>query len=129
MLISDLSLFNEFAEKVGNRYLATSYISQSARAFAKELPAYIIESCLIHWVLIGEDPLHIRAKVRDDADTRYMNEVLCYVYDKQVSDAVRYMYKNSIQHRHLVYNSNSDLSENQLDRAKILLRMIWYQFD
>lgn len=129
MLISDLNLFNEFATKVGNRYLATSYISQSARSFAEELPRYIIESYLIHWVLIGEDPQHIRVRIRDDAETRYMNEVLCYVYDKKVVDAVKYMYKNSIKNRHLVYSSNSDLSNSQLDRAKILLRMIWYQFE
>ena len=129
MLISDLNLFNEFATKVGNRYLATSYISQSARAFAQELPRYIIESYLIHWVLVGEDPNHIHARIRDDPETRYMNEILCYIYDKQVVDAVKYMYKNSIKNRHLVYNSNSDLSDYQFDRAKILLRMIWYQFD
>ncbi len=129
MLISDLNLFNEFATKVGNRYLATSYIAEAARAFGSELPKYIIESYLIHWVLIGEDPGHIRARVRDDAETRYLNEILSYVYDEQVVAAVRSMYKNSVRNRHLVYSSNSDLNDYQFDRAKILLRMIWYQFD
>lgn len=129
MLISDLSLFNQFADKVGNRYIATSYIAHAARKFSTELPRYIIESYLIHWVLVGEDPKHIKASIRDDADTRYMNEILCYVCDQEVVSAVREMYSMSVKARHLVYESNMNLNANQLDRAKILLRMIWYQFE
>ena len=56
MLIPDLKLFNEFEKRVGNRYLATTYIAQCARKFSRQLPRYIIESYLIHWVLTGEDP-------------------------------------------------------------------------
>lgn len=129
MLISDLCLFDDFAEKVGNRYVATSYIAHAARKFSEKLPKYIIESYLIHWVLTGEDPKMIRASIRDDADTRYLNEVLCYVCDESVKRAVKDMYKQSIRKRHLVYESNIELNRYQLDRAKILLRMIWYQFD
>ena len=129
MLISDLQLFDELAKKLGNRYLATAYVSQSARIFAQGLPKYIIESYLIHWVLIGEDPKHIRARIRDDADVRYMNEVLCYIYDEDVCKAVRNLYKKSIRARHLVYQSDIDLNKYQADRVKILLRMIWYQFE
>ena len=129
MLISDLCLFNDFAERVGNRYIATSYIAHAARKFSEKLPKYIIESYLIHWVLTGEDPKKIRASIRDDVDTRYLNEILCYVCDQSVNQAVREMYKKSIKNRHLVYESNIELDRYQYDRAKILLRMIWYQLD
>lgn len=129
MLISDLQLFNELADKLENRYLATWYISCCARKFAEKLPKYIIESYLIHWVLIGENPNNIKVRIRDDADTQFMNEILCYVSDQKVSNAVKEMYHQSIKKRHLVYESNQDLNNGQTDRAKILLRMIWYQFE
>lgn len=129
MLSSDLTIFNEFADKVGNRYAAAKYIADSARCFASHLPKYIIESYLIHWVLIGEKPEHIQVKIRDPEDIRYMNDLLCWIEDENVVEAVREMYKNSISKHHLVYSSTKSLSEYQQDRASILLRMIWYQFE
>ena len=129
MLNSDLTIFNEFAEKVGNRYVAAKYIADSARCFATHLPKYIIESYLIHWVLIGEKPEHIQVKVRDPEDIRYMNDLLCWIDDEEVVDAVKELYSKSIKNRHLVYQSTKSLSKYQQDRASILLRMIWYQFE
>lgn len=129
MLNSDLTLFNEFAHKVGNRYIAVSFIAQAAREFSSKLPAYIIESYLIHWVLVGEDPKHIQVKVRDPEDIRYMNDLLCWIDDVDVVSEVNHLYRQSVKLHHLVYSNNMRLTEYQRDRIAILLRMIWYQFE
>jgi len=129
MLISDLQLFNELSSKIGNRYVAVQYVSYAAREFAKKLPRYIIESYLIHWVLTGENPNHIHVALRENADIRFMNDILSWIEDDAVSNAVRQMYSDSVKARHLVYKSAKSLETHQQDRAKILLRMIWYQFD
>lgn len=129
MLISDLKLFNELSEKIGNRYVAVQYISYAAREFATKLPRYIIESYLIHWVLTGENPDHIHVVLRENADIRFMNDVLSWIEDEEVNRTVRKMYFDSVKSRHLVYKSAKSLEKHRQDRAKILLRMIWYQFD
>lgn len=129
MLISDLTIFNELAEKVGNRYATSMYVSKAARQLAKKLPKYIIESYLIHWVLTEEDPKNLKIYSREPGDRRYMNDLLCWIEDEDVNSAVREMYSKSVKSHHLVYNSSKKLNKHQQDRANILLRMIWYQFE
>lgn len=129
MLIQDLNLFNKLAESLGNRYAAVWYVSYLARKLASTLPLYIIESYLIHWVLSGEDLSEIRTKTHCPADVRFMEDVLSWVEDNAVCDAVREMYAESVREHHLIYKSAGLLDAPRQDRAKILLRMIWYQLD
>lgn len=124
---SDLLLFNKIAEVVGNRYVAARYLAKQARRFAKKVPGSIIESRLFDWILTGKHPDEVPCNPKIDPDLRYLEELICYVLDEDVKDAVRKCYSKSCRHNHLIYHSEANLDEYQRQRVSILLRMIWYE--
>jgi len=127
-MLNDLVLFNQFAEKLGNRYAASVCIAKLSRQYSRNLPGPVIESKLAHWVLTGQDPDKLHIKPRRDPDVEFMEDLLCYVDDVQVCNEVRSCYKMSILNRHLIYSCNTNLSKYQQERVSIILRMCWYSF-
>lgn len=125
-ILQDLKLFDTFARKLGNRYVASLCIAKLSRQYSNQLPGPVIESKLAHWVLTGQDPNKLRIRPRRDPDIDFMEDLLCFIDDKAVCDEVRYCYKASIRNRHLIYSCNTNLSKYQQDRVSILLRMCWY---
>ena len=129
MVIHDLDKFEELATRCGNRYLAIQIVAKAARQFTSNHKEYSLnESKVIQWILTGDCPY----TPKQLADRKYINsrseidEILCWVSDSEVAEEVRKMYKKSVRSAKLQLSTNSALSNSQLDRANILLRMAWY---
>lgn len=129
MVIDDLYNFDKLVEACGNRYLAVMFISESARKLGQQRKEYrISESKLIQWILTGNCPYtdnqleSMKIKQCDEG----VETILCWVSDKEVAKEVKFLYKRSVHNHKLVYSTNTKLGQNRIDRANILLRMIWY---
>ena len=132
MWADDSRLFEELAQKCGNRYLAVRWLATAARQLAAQIPGVIVESKLISWVLHDVPASEIKYRpIRNlDSDIDRMESLLEFVDDVDIQDAVRWGYKESLKHHHLIYSSNEEfnLDPNQAVRARILLRMLWYGY-
>ena len=130
MVIKELERFQELAESFGNKYLAVKLVSFWARDLGIENKDYhIIESKLIEWVITGKCPYTEkqleRRKVLEDPDG--VEEFLCWVSDKRVSDYVKCLYKKSVRCRHLILcQGDNTLTQGQIRRINILIRMLWW---
>lgn len=125
----NLTLFNELAEKCGNRYFAARYIASVARRLGKQSKGIVLESKLITWALTGEQPYddaELERRKQHDVDIAELEDYLCYVEDKQVAAQVRKYYKISLHNRHVTLDSSNQLDEYRQMRVNIILRMIWY---
>lgn len=129
MVIDDLYTFDELSKSLGSRYLAVTFIAKQSRRLAETNKDYkILESKLIQWVITGNCPytesqLNSRKIVSNNSE---IDELLCWVNDKDVVDEVRRLYKLSVQNRTLIMCENSSLSIGKTNRVNILLRMAWY---
>ena len=127
---TDHELFEKLDRACGSRYLAVQFISQSCRKLSKKLPGWIIESKLITWVLTGQVPdlsNSYRMWYSANPEVRDLDEFLCYIDDRKVAKSVRKSYFLSVKSRHLVYEYNNDLDDEQKARVRILLRMFWFE--
>lgn len=132
MEILNNAQFNEFAEACGNRYLALQLFSEAVRKLESQYAeCRIPESKFLTWVLTGQAP-YSESKLEY---RRYMNSkaseidnILCQILDKRISDKVTLYYKRSVRNRHLTLCEDDKLSQPELDKINILLRMIWYNF-
>ena len=129
MEIREIDRFNELAESCGNRYAAIKLVSKWARDFGIEFKdCHILESRLIQWVITGKCPYveEELQKRRIVPNEDKINEVLCWVSDKSITNEVRYLYKESVHHRRLLTCNNNKLSKGQISRVNVLLRMTWF---
>ena len=129
MVIDDLYTFEELVKACGNRYLATMFISESARRLGHIKKEYhISESKLIQWVLTGQCPYTDRQleRMKESISDDGLSSMLCWVTDKDVAESVKRLYSESIQRRRLRECADSTMPQGKIDRINILLRMIWY---
>lgn len=129
MAIEDILRFNEFAESVGNRYLASKIIAKWARELGKEYKDYyIVESKLLQWVVTGRCP-YVEAELESrkiETDYDRVKDFLSWVMDEEVFEEVISLYKESVRHQHLQRCDNTKMNSSRRSRVNILLRMIWY---
>jgi len=130
---NNLKLFNELADKCGNRYLAARYLASVARNFGlnPQSKGIILESKLLTWALTGQEPytkeeLDRRRRNQIDSDVAELEDYLCYVDDEEVANQVRKYYKKSLNSRHVVLDDSSTLDKYRQMRVNIILRMAWY---
>lgn len=127
----NLTLFNELADRCGNRYLAARYIASVARRLGKKSKGVVIESKLITWALTGEQPYddeELERRRQFDSDVAELEDYLCYVDDSEVAAQVRKYYKISLHNRHVTLDNSNELDTYRQMRVNIILRMIWYGF-
>lgn len=132
MDLSEQRMFDELADKCGNRYLAVKFISKKARFLDSKLAKSVLISKLMTWVLTGRE-IDIESNINNlyklNPDLIVMENYLEFVEDESVKRQVRKSYIASVRNRHLVYDTSEGLNRYKQNRANILLRMIWYQFE
>lgn len=125
-------MFDELVDKCGNRYLAVKFISKKARFLDSKLAKSVLISKLMTWVLTGKE-IDIESNINNlyklNPDLIVMENYLEFVGDESVKRQVRKSYIASVRNRHLVYDTSEGLNRYKQNRANILLRMIWYQFE
>lgn len=132
MPINDFGRLHEFVEAYGNPYLAVKHIGQMARRVAEKYDNRILHSEAISWIVNGEKPDmiddHGKLPPKHNYIQSYIDEILSYVDDDNVCEAVRSSYIDSETHRHLIYNYNDISDTYRQARVRVLTRMIWYRF-
>lgn len=132
MDLSEQRMFDELVDKCGNRYLAVKFISKKARFLDSKLAKSVLISKLMTWVLTGKE-IDIESNINNlyklNPDLIVMENYLEFVGDESVKRQVRKSYIASVRNRHLVYDTSEGLNRYKQNRANILLRMIWYQFE
>ena len=134
MGLQSLCEFNKLADACGSSYAAVRWLSKESRRLGVENSCYhILESKLLTWALTGKCP-YTRSQLafrklawREHQDD--LEDILEFVSDEDVADLVRSNYSKSVKNRHLTLCDHADLGESRLNRANILLRMAWYQFN
>lgn len=128
MVIEDTVLFDKLAEQVGNKYAAVKLIASKARRLGKSFKDYrLFEAKLIQWVLTGECP-YTEAQMQSKRilnNRDELDEVLCWVSDREVSDEVRRCYIKSIRNKELYTCEREDMSYGKVTRVNVLLRIAW----
>jgi len=128
--LENARLFDELADKCGNRYLATLYVAKAARYLAQEHSVSMLESQLLTWALTGKPPNLSLARYKkiESLELSNIEFYLDYVEDAEVRDCVLQRYKDSVRNHHLVYQHPGQLDSFRTSRVNILLRMIWWDF-
>lgn len=115
----------------GNRYAAVVHVATAARNLLTQYHNAILESQAISWVLTGVVPEGIgdpsKPKKRRVWARSYISQVLEYVTDKEVREAVQDTILESTKEfcLHFVYNDVDD--EPRRSRIRILSRMAWVE--
>ena len=128
---SDNEHFNEIVSKFnGNRYQAVQYIQKQSRKFLEYTDNRITDSEAITWVLTGEKPDYESRKTFNEITAKYedayVDEILCYIDDKQVCESIRLSISKSKKSKNLVYRYTKGLDESKKSRVRVVTRIIWY---
>ena len=128
---SDSENFNRIVSKFnGNRYKAVQYIQKESRRLLEYTDNRITDSEAITWVLTGEKPDYESRKTFNEITAKYedayVDEVLCYIDDKQICESIRLSISRSKKSKNLVYRYTKGLDDNQKSRVRVVTRMIWY---
>lgn len=121
-------LFDELADKCGNRYLAVKYIAKLGRYLNYDVPGGLLGSQLLTWALTGQQPetkFDFNNYYKVNAELACLEETLEYVTNDAVKRSVRKSYALSVRHHHLIYHYDDSLDQYEQGRVRILLRMIW----
>lgn len=130
-LKSDNEHFNEIVSKFnGNRYQAVQYIQKQSRKLLEYTDNRITDSEAITWVLTGEKPDYESRKTFNEITAKYedayVDEILCYIDDKQVCESIRLSISKSKKSKNLVYRYTKGLDESKKSRVRVVTRIIWY---
>lgn len=128
---SDNEHFNEIVSKFnGNRYQAVQYIQKQSRKLLEYTDNRITDSEAITWVLTGEKPDYESRKTFNEITAKYeyayVDEILCYIDDKQVCESIRLSISKSKKSKNLVYRYTKGLDESKKSRVRVVTRIIWY---
>ena len=117
----------------GCRFTAINYVTKTARSHIDSIEP---DECIsdydaIQWALTCTRPNIRKKKIRykldeDMSQEQYLNEILCYVDDEEICEAVRETYECSNKLRHLIYVYNSIYDDDRKARVRILSNMVWY---
>ena len=128
---SDNEHFNEIVSKFnGNTYQAVQYIQKQSRKLLEYTDNRITDSEAIAWVLTGEKPDYESRKTFNEITAKYedayVDEILCYIDDKQVCESIRLSISKSKKSKNLVYRYTKGLDESKKSRVRVVTRIIWY---
>lgn len=129
---NDKERFLDFAEDIGNPYLAVRTVSSWARDVLKKYDNKLLTSEVLTWIIQGIPPKSLEqfdkiSKKRSRKTKSDLEELLCYVDDEDVCNAVRMSYEESFNKKELSFTYGSVLDEDRQARVRILMRMLWIQ--
>lgn len=128
---NDKERFLDFEEDIGNPYLAVRIVSSWARDVLKKYDNKLLTSEVLTWIIQGISPKSLeqfdkvsKKKLRKNKSA--LEELLCYVDDDDVCNAVRMSYEESCSKNELSFTYGSVVDSDRQARVRILMRMLWY---
>lgn len=131
-ILSQYDTFNRLLDQFDSPYKVVNYVANKARNVAKQCNYKILDSEAISWVLNGEDDVALDNIIRR-CKRRYtgkyqIDDILNYIDDEQVCEAVKESITNSRRLHHLIYIYKDVSDEPRKSRVRILTNMLWYRF-
>lgn len=128
---NDKERFLDFAEDLGNPYLAVKTIAIWARDVLRKYDNKLLTSEVLTWIIQGKPPASLdqfdaASKKRSRKTKSDLEELLCYVDDDDVCNAVRMSYTESHNKDELSFVYGSVVDDDRQARVRVLMRMLWY---
>jgi len=122
--------FREYLHKCDDPYLLIRLTVKEARRREKALNYRIMSSEALTWVVQGKVPNGVRQQLNGvyitTYENRHMKELLCYVDDPEVRQAVEDSYIASKKNTNLLYKYNSIKEDARQARVRVLTNQLWY---
>lgn len=115
----------------GNRFQACNLIAYTADKLLKLTQNSVSESEAVSWATTGVAPNNLRDRRRQHMllsapKTKYMTNLLSYVDDTNVRQAVEESFSQSVRLGSLTFYYPTKLSNGQKQRVRVLTRMCWH---
>lgn len=115
----------------GNRFRACNLIACTADKLLNLTQNSISESEAVSWATTGVAPDNLQDRRRQHMllsapRTKYMTNLLSYVDDNNVKEAVEQSFSQSVRLGSLTFYYPSKLSHGQKQRVRVLTRMCWH---
>ena len=115
----------------GNAFEACNLIAYNADKLLKLTQNSVSESEAVSWATTGVAPDNLHERRRQHMllsvpKTKYMTNLLSYVDDDKISEAVQESFSQSVRLGSLTFYYPSKLSFEQKQRVRILTRMCWH---
>lgn len=128
----EIEAFDKLCKKCNdNPYEAVNHLSRKARQFAEKHDNVVLHSEALTWALLNEIPnsldLYTAIKGRKKQRDILADNVMQYVDDVGIKEAVKSSIRESIHANHLIYIYDDSKDENRMKRIRILTNIIWNQ--
>lgn len=115
----------------GDRYRAVHRICNKAEELGRSVDYCLTESECIVWALSNEEPKNLEDRKRQHMNaikhrTHYLEDLLGYIEDDDIIEAVRTSYDMSIRIDSLTFYYNNIKDKFKKVRVRVLTRMCWY---
>lgn len=115
----------------GNRFKACNLIASAADKLLVLTNNSVSESEAVSWATTGVAPDNLQERRRQHMllsapKTKYMTNLLSYVDDCDVKEAVEQSFSQSVRLGSLTFYYPSKLSQGQKQRVRVLTRMCWH---
>lgn len=115
----------------GDRYKAINWICNKAEELGKSVDYCLSESECIVWALSNLEPENLEERKRQHMNaithrTHYLENLLGYIEDDDIIEAVRTSYDMSVRIDSLTFYYNNIRDKFKKVRVRILTRMCWY---
>lgn len=115
----------------GDRFKACNLIAHTADKLLKLTQNSVSESEAVSWATTGVAPDNLQDRRRQHMllsapKTKYMTNLLSYVDDTNVRQAVEESFSQSVRLGSLTFYYPTKLSPSQKQRVRVLTRMCWH---
>ena len=116
-----------------NPYEMSMFLSILNRNICINYKRCVVGSEVFSWILTGKEPKNIKKYLRDALSDKsyvdeYIDEVLCYIDDSEVSEDVRLSLIKSLKKNYLLYNyKNTRKNDFKKSRVRILTKIFWHE--
>lgn len=115
----------------GDRFKACNLIAHTADKLLRVVNNSISESEAVSWAMTSVVPDNLQDRRRQHMllsvpKTEYMNNLLSYVDNDGIKEAVQESFSQSVRLGSLTFYYPSKLSQGQKQRVRVLTRMCWH---
>lgn len=125
----DNTVIDQLTDTYGSKFAAINYVSKWARYLAQEYGDSILHSSALNWIITGNRPRRFNkiSSMYSYQDMMYDTalDLLNYIDDEEVSDAVFRSVMHSREENHLIYEYNNIYDDPRQARIRILTKIIW----
>lgn len=126
-------LLDEYTSQFGNKFEAINRICKESRCLLDKYPGVLSESEAITWICTNKPPrlLNYKLAVKEskiDTVIKYAEDKCCEIIDDEIAKSVIDSIHLSQLNKYMCYEYNNLESEYKKSRVRIIVKMIWYEY-